>query len=1247
MNYNEDPMVDWEEFTTFCIQTDVEESINQNKSAKLDTYVIEYSENTNRQDHTLSGSAPLAVMKYIASEKRILTIQDSGTHINLFTQNFEHISVINPLELTNHNASVTTAAEKIEKCKIYDCCYLPSKDTYAYCASDHSIVICKEHSTGKKVYYTIVNKLYSSTSHVKLCWGDKTKILCSVDSDNVIFGWDIESVNQPPLFQISRHQDLITDFIALDHLDLFLTCSLDKRIVMWSQSSRRVRGVLLGHKRGVKCMSYAKDMLLTAGYESNARTWDLNSKELLYILSGHRHPIQAGKLMCPNSSSGLDMRAITLDQSGEFRLWNCSVRDRTDSHLAEVLQIFSLKLKDGSDQTAKIRFLEFPYDPQFSIGVYSDIIAGSPGLIHIVPEKTINDFIPPTTICCAEPSGYIITACGADLFKYDLCSGTFTATYQLDSESEVTCSCGDGNYARRMFVGFANGRLAIVNYTTGKILESVMVNPKGVSCISVFKVNGLNLLYVGSPDGRISCIEDTQNGLNIHLTAEQVIGDNCGINRIVPVESLSLIVASSGGKCWGIWDSMTFRRLFLIEEDGIISDICVIGSSRDKADVDERMSLGMSTIDQGHTVTVAISCSIHINIYTADSLHSKIAFTHRLRPQHIPSVPLLYLSGMTLLRAPDTKSLNYSTLTSSSKSKLVNEGNLLISSSDEGYIVIWNIHHIRKDSKARFQSIFPLFPTTSHNSLRALSSAESFDFNHAHNTESTLHPHHPTFITYGHDGHEGSHLAGFDHHDHAHPTTKDSLDDRNNHSERRSSFYEMRKEHEKKSHNKRREKHEEEMKLKKSQSMFRIKVNNDDVGGRDSYITETSKLYFFAHADLVTCLISLNDSGCILTASMDGYQRIWNMDADCLGELPLPNLSEKLKNNSLFRDVDTAESQTWKFILERIPVNISHRDIARKLVLSILQPQQASTIAERDRRRVTKNAILYGGATISDLLKVRNQTKKIGVNDEKTRERTQLLMELCAPRAFDEEDNWRSSLPKDITDTSVKRSQGSISPSEVDPFQLISEEFRSGGGECRPKTTESSVPRIETNKSNHRPSTASAKSVTSSTSQLPPSVRKVSTGSGKNHLFRKTSSTHIDVENKTVESATLVTQVNANVSVITKTSKTTLRSAASSQTQLWKTPSSMGCVEEAFSTNSITESKRRGLINSEEFKTLNSIHKDEERLEAFNRQVPQFVVRNTSLSTRVVVPKMEEVSHAEMIFGPQKVWILFSCLSHL
>ncbi|KAJ1432217.1 hypothetical protein B484DRAFT_298418, partial [Ochromonadaceae sp. CCMP2298] len=87
------------------------------------------------------------------------------------------------------------------------------------------------------------------------------------------------------------HTDIITDFIAVEHLDMFMTCSMDKRIVMWSAHSRRVKGILLGHKRGVRSLSAYEQTLLSSGFECEARLWELVNKDCIGILKGHRHPI--------------------------------------------------------------------------------------------------------------------------------------------------------------------------------------------------------------------------------------------------------------------------------------------------------------------------------------------------------------------------------------------------------------------------------------------------------------------------------------------------------------------------------------------------------------------------------------------------------------------------------------------------------------------------------------------------------------------------------------------------------------------------------------------------------------------------------------------------------------------------------------------------------------------------------------------------------------------------------------------
>lgn len=154
--------------------------------------------------------------------------------------------------------------------KVLDCAYLNGRDLFAYAASDHTIGIVKEQvgMGGRRIQYLTYNKIYSKFLHEKLCWSSKHSLLCTSATNRVIYGWDING--SLPIFHVSRHSDIITDFIAIDELDMFATCSMDKRIVLWAMTSRRVKAVLQ-HKRGIRCIDAAKNMLLSVGFELDAK----------------------------------------------------------------------------------------------------------------------------------------------------------------------------------------------------------------------------------------------------------------------------------------------------------------------------------------------------------------------------------------------------------------------------------------------------------------------------------------------------------------------------------------------------------------------------------------------------------------------------------------------------------------------------------------------------------------------------------------------------------------------------------------------------------------------------------------------------------------------------------------------------------------------------------------------------------------------------------------------------------------
>ena len=66
---------------------------------------------------------------------------------------------------------------------------------YCYSSSDHCVTVCKEFASmgGKKVNFQQHNRFYHNLLHLKLCWSAKHDLLCSVASDRVIYGWNIDT----------------------------------------------------------------------------------------------------------------------------------------------------------------------------------------------------------------------------------------------------------------------------------------------------------------------------------------------------------------------------------------------------------------------------------------------------------------------------------------------------------------------------------------------------------------------------------------------------------------------------------------------------------------------------------------------------------------------------------------------------------------------------------------------------------------------------------------------------------------------------------------------------------------------------------------------------------------------------------------------------------------------------------------------------------------------------------------------
>ena len=180
----DDGHVDWDEFTTFCIHTGLVGGASDGYGVStLHSYAIEYVEDLDVTDKTLTNHASLTSLKHVPDLKRLLVTQEKDNGVFLFDEHFNQLSYLDAAEV-QHGGKVDRKLPGQEPLKIMDIVYIPFKDLFCYAASDHTITFCKEHATvgRKRVQYSRQHRICHAYLQVKLCWSEHSKILCSVDA---------------------------------------------------------------------------------------------------------------------------------------------------------------------------------------------------------------------------------------------------------------------------------------------------------------------------------------------------------------------------------------------------------------------------------------------------------------------------------------------------------------------------------------------------------------------------------------------------------------------------------------------------------------------------------------------------------------------------------------------------------------------------------------------------------------------------------------------------------------------------------------------------------------------------------------------------------------------------------------------------------------------------------------------------------------------------------------------------------
>ena len=368
-----------------------------------------------------------------------------------------------------------------------------------------------------------------------------------------------------------------------------------------------------------------------------------------------------------------------------------------------------------------------------------------------------------------------------------------------------------------------------------------------------------------------------------------------------------------------------------------------------------------------------------------------------------------------------------------------------------------------------------------------------------------------------------------------------------------------------------------------------------------SFLKKTKPVMsWLAHKDTISVSVPMHEHSCLVTISHDGFHRVWNLDKVCLGEMQLPNLTDKMKKP---KD-PIVEKSVWKFILEKMRVTDAHKELAVKLT------EMVTKYKDKGRGKARRSATHTGGILNDDIAILQVENKEpANVDDQEKLRRMALeaMVEEIGPRedgpplTLPNDDELRLQILQEKLDAHAKKTNihnrqdhkndddehGAI---KLDPVtaQCLASLHAPGerdGGSIATETSD-----------------ALSEPLKESRQQLASSTLPVSPIKKKQHFGVNT--------------------------------KKALWSIASDNL---KDNPSVSALAPAFSADSLARSMSEGYLDEESHSLLRGVSLDKNKVHQYsNSKKGVVLLRSPSLSTSIELPALESMRRSEVSFGPQK-----------
>ncbi|KAG7393156.1 hypothetical protein PHYPSEUDO_012495 [Phytophthora pseudosyringae] len=439
IDINGDGSMEWEEFTSFIVDTGLTVKSHQPNSIQQYHHVQweDASKHSTFIDH----------IYYFPSIDLVAVVENCSPYLKIYNVNCELIRTIKSPE------GFVQSAEHLPKIVFT---LVTQYNQYIVASSDLQFRFYDDTTL------RLTKSCHTPTSQNCLKWYPESSALFSAGVSGIVYAWDAERMEEKHHMGgevhgrvLTRsHDDIVLDLLTLPTLESLASASMDRTIRLWDVHTGKHKQQLDGHAKGVRSLAYSPEyrFLVSAGFDFDALVWNPYVDQLILRLHGHNNSL-CGVEIIPDTP-----QIITADVDGVFKVWDirnfACMQTFTADNMGDVKNIVSITSEKrivAAGKKAREFLIKFDYEKLEN------------------PELTDDH---PVFIALYNPTSLsFITAAGRDVKIWDARLGKLIRMYRNLSSTDLTTLCLDFR-ERKFIIGDHGGNIQVFDYLNGSHMKS-------------------------------------------------------------------------------------------------------------------------------------------------------------------------------------------------------------------------------------------------------------------------------------------------------------------------------------------------------------------------------------------------------------------------------------------------------------------------------------------------------------------------------------------------------------------------------------------------------------------------------------------------------------------------------------------------------------------------------------------------------------------------------------------------------